>query len=238
MEIVQFIFSTWWITFLGGFLFFTFLYFGGAFLGLLLKKKFKLAAISPYRNYSQQVKKEIKISLLSVTVFALEGIPVQWAYTQGYIHISEQASIWALCLQVSILFLWNELHFYLSHYLLHHRWFFKKVHYLHHQSTTPTEFSTYSFHWFEAVLLGSVIYLPMLLYPFHYLALLLLPVMSILLNVLGHWNHDLAAGKSSQHWLGFCHRHSLHHQKVRGNYGFFLQIFDKLFNTNLKNERA
>ena len=180
---------------------------------------------------SQQVKKEIRRSLVSIVVFALLAIPVQFAYTHQLIHINWSVQVYTLLPEILVLFIWNELHFYACHRLLHHPWLFRRVHYQHHQSTIPTPFATYSFHWFEAFLLGTVIYLPISLFSFQYLALLSLPLLSILLNTLGHWDYDLVPKKSPDHWLKFSFRHSQHHRRVRGNYGFFLPYFDQLFRT-------
>ena len=83
--------------------------------------------------------------------------------------------------------------------------------------TTP--FSTYSFHPLEAVLLGNVILLPMLLHDFSFAALLSLPVMSLLLNNLGHSNYDFAPAAGHDHWLSASRRHHLHHIRYHGNYG-------------------
>ena len=82
---------------------------------------------------------------------------------------------------MAVLLVWNDIHFYANHRLLHTRWL-RRFHAQHHRSLVTTPFSTYSFHPLEAALLGNVILLPMLLHDFSFAALLSLPVMSLLLN--------------------------------------------------------
>ena len=43
--------------------------------------------------------------------------------------------------------LFHDTWFYFVHRILHSRWILRHVHYMHHQSTTPSAFSGYSFHW-------------------------------------------------------------------------------------------
>ena len=96
----------------------------------------------------------------------------------------------------------------------------------------PTPFSTYSFHWMEAILLGSVMILPMLFYTFSTAALLALPVMSIAFNTVGHCNYNVFAKYPSIHSASL--EHSMHHLRVSGNYGFYLPFLDAWARTTLR----
>jgi len=226
-------------TFFLTFLFFTLIYFSSALLAQGLSRYFSQHALGKSINPKpsrQQVFKEIRLSLVAIFIFSLQSIGIQWMYTEGYIHIHWNILWYTLPIEIVVLLLWNEIHFYACHWLLHRRWLFKKVHYVHHRSTSPTPFSTYSFHWFEALLLGTVIFLPLIVYDFQFLALISLPIFSIFLNVLGHWNYDVFPGKPPSHVLKFSFRHSMHHKWVKGNFGFFLPQLDHLFKTKLDDD--
>lgn len=217
------------------FVFFLVLYFGGAGLYILALRFLKKH--SGYRSIQHNLRKgqtgsEIRNSLLSIFVFSIQAIPLQYLIAQGYATVSF-SNAWVLLWQIPVLFLWNEIHFYLVHALLHRKWLMKKVHFVHHRSKEPTLFSVYSFHWFEAFLLGTVIFLPMILYPFHIFAILSLPVMSIILNLMGHSNHERPSDKDPEHISRFIFRHSMHHKWSNGNFGFMLPYLDQLFNTKL-----
>lgn len=231
------LFVNWYTTFFITFLFFTFIYVLFCLTGFLVSKKLDRKTKITQSSYSgKQIKSEINLSIQSILIFSLQSILVQQAVSHHLVSIRWGSELLPISIEIAVLFLWNEIHFYLSHWLLHRKWFFRKIHYVHHQSTVPTPFSVYSFHWFEAFLLGSVLFFPLLSYPFHAIALVSLPLMSLALNVLGHWDYDLMSGQSATHWLKFSFRHSMHHKYVRGNYGFFLTIFDNLFKTKLNDK--
>ncbi len=232
-SVIAYIFSEWWWTFLFTLLFFTVLYFGGillmnSILGILKQKK----VLTPIVNFKRQgqEKIEIKNSMVSIVIFALQAIPLQMLYQNRFIQFSENATLHLLW-EIPFLFLWNEVYFYASHWLLHQKWFFTKVHYIHHASREPTLYSVYSFHWFEAFLLGAVIFLPILVHPFHIVSVLSLPIMSITLNFLGHWNHEWETTKNYDYLGRFTFRHTMHHKWSMGNFGFMLPYLDIIFNT-------
>jgi len=139
-----------------------------------------------------------------------------------------------LALDLCVFMLWNEIHFYICHRLLHSRLLFARVHRIHHESIVPTPYSTYSFHWVEATLLGSVMITGMLLYNFSAPILLLGPVASLVFNTIGHWNYDPFPHKPLSNWLAASRRHSLHHDRVTGNFGFSLPHLDRWFHTEIK----
>jgi sterol desaturase/sphingolipid hydroxylase (fatty acid hydroxylase superfamily) len=218
------------------FVFFNILYWASALGGKwLLQWLHKKQLVSPVDNqalYPGQIKTEVRNSLVSITIFSLQGILIQQGIKYGWLHISFYTN-WYCIPQMIILFLWNEVHFYFVHRLLHMPWLTRRVHWVHHHSKEPTVFSTFSFHWIEAFLLGTVIIFPLAIYPFQLPALLFLPVMSIVLNTLGHCNYDLFPKLAVNSVFKFSNRHSMHHEKGRGNYGFMLPWFDNLFRTGI-----
>ncbi|WP_273566104.1 sterol desaturase family protein [Maribacter halichondriae] len=230
---IAYIFSEWWLTFTFTFLFFTALYFGGILLLQtllsILKKKDILHSIVDFKKPGQE-RVEIKNSMVSILIFALQAIPLQILYQNGYVQFGQHGGL-NLLWEIPVLFLWNEIYFYTSHWLLHQKWFFMNVHHVHHASREPTLYSVYSFHWFEAFLLGAVIFLPILVYPFHIISVLSLPIMSIALNFLGHWNHETETTKNPDYLGRFTFRHTMHHKWSKGNFGFMLPYLDMLFNT-------
>lgn len=216
------------------FIFFNILYWLSAISGKILiqwlSKKNLAVPVDNHALYQGQKKKEIQNSLVSIIVFSIQGIIIQQGIQHGWLYISYNIT-WHCLLQMFILFFWNEIHFYFVHRLLHTLPLARLVHSVHHHSKEPTVFSTYSFHWVEAFLLGTVIVFPLAVYPFQLPALIFLPVMSSVLNTLGHCNYELFPGQFFQPFFRFSKRHSMHHKKGNGNYGFMLTWFDGLFNT-------
>jgi lathosterol oxidase len=184
---------------------------------------------SPIRK--GQIKKEVLRSLRSMAIFGGYGVLTVEAFRAGWIGVAWDATLPRTLIEIVVLFVWNEVHFFACHRLLHTRWLYRHVHRIHHESIPPTPFSIFSFHWFEAFLLGSVMILAMLLKTFSLWALLSLPVFSALFNTIGHWNYNLFAGTNRR---SASAEHSRHHQRVTGNYGFYLPYLDRMFQTTFR----
>ncbi len=174
-----------------------------------------------------QVRREIAQSCISILIFGVGVLLPWWLLRQGWAGLAVNPSAMRIAIEIGVLFVWNELHFYLNHRLLHTKWL-KRFHTDHHRSVTPTPFSTYAFHPVEALMLGSVPIIPMLLHDFSLVALLSLPLMSIVLNNLGHGNYEFTARAPARGPLAASRRHHLHHALYHGNYGFLLDVFDRI----------
>ena len=129
------------------------------------------------------------------------------------------------------------MHFWVNHRLLHTRPL-RRFHLPHHRSVVTTPFSTYSFHPIEALMLGNVIMLPMMLHDFSFWSLASVPLFSLFFNCIGHANYDFFPKVSYAHWFAASRRHHLHHACYNGNYGFQFTFMDRLFRTRLKADAA
>jgi Delta7-sterol 5-desaturase len=180
-----------------------------------------------------QLGREIRQSLVSIAIFGGYGVLTAVGARAHVWTVVPLRSAAGVALEVAFLVLWNDLHFYAIHRLLHLRWLFTRIHREHHRAIRPTPFSTYAMHPAEAVLLGSVM---VLVQPFHAFALptlLLFPLVSLAMNNLGHMNHDLVPQRSLWHPLASSRRHEGHHRHVTGNYGFLLPVLDRWLGTEL-----
>lgn len=184
-----------------------------------------------------QLRREIGWSTVSILVFGIGSVLVWWILQRGWARLAGDPGWLQVALEIALLMVWNDIHFYANHRLLHTRRL-RRYHAQHHRSQVTTPFATYSFHPLEAALLGNVILLPMLLHDFSFIALLALPVLSLLLNNLGHGNYDYAPRVGSDHWLAASRRHHLHHACHDGNYGFLFNFMDRAFGTRLPDDAA
>ena len=228
---------------LAGLLWFACLYFACALLVSLLARRLLPAIghgsrLDPRPLFAGQMGREIRQSLQSVLIFG-SGLLIPWGLLQtGWAHLADAPGSLQIVLECLLLVLWNEVHFYLCHRLLHTPGM-KRFHLDHHRSTVPTPWSTYSFHPVEAVLLGSVIVPPMLVHDFSATALVFLPLISIVFNGIGHSNYDfLPDFRRDRWWLNGARRHHLHHACYQGNFGFMFPFMDRLFGTDLPVDAA
>lgn len=213
------------------FCYFLFLYFGLAPLFSIackyLARKNLLNLIDNRKLKHGQLTFEKWHSLKSIFVFGFSIIPVIYFIRMGWIVLLPNTWI-NILIGLVVPTLWNEIHFFVVHRIMHQRFFMKNIHFVHHKSITPTVYSVYSFHWFEAFLLSTV---PITIAPFlsfSILAIFIYPFVSILLNYAGHCNYRIGSGKGDNWWLFGTH-HNKHHSKGKKNYGFALNFLDKLF---------
>jgi Delta7-sterol 5-desaturase len=217
--------------------YFILIYFGFAGFFLLLGKlcfRGNGRIINQAKLYPGQTASEIRNSMLSICIFAQYSVLILWLYKAGLITILFTFSWTSLLSEMLILMVWNEVHFFAVHSLLHTRWFFRKVHFVHHRSVRTTPFSTYSFHWLEAVLLGSVMLCILPFYSFHAASLLLFPAVSLFFNTMGHSNTEMFIRAKAGSILKYSTRHSRHHTRSGKNRGFITPFLDILFKTDHK----
>ncbi|WP_269532094.1 sterol desaturase family protein [Chitinimonas sp. BJYL2] len=185
-----------------------------------------------------QLRREWLLSGVSILIFGV-GSLIPWSLLQlGWAELADTPSGGRVLLEILALLVWNEVHFYANHWLLHRRWL-QGFHLPHHRSVVVTPWSTYAFHPLEAMMLGNVIIVPMLVHDFSAAALVALPVLSLVFNNIGHSNYDfLPDANRDRWWLNGARRHHLHHVCYQGNYGFMFPFMDRLFGTALPVDAA
>lgn len=176
-----------------------------------------------------QIRTEILNSLRTILLFGLGMIFAWAAYRIGWIDIGSDAGVLQILLEILLLVLWNDLHFYFLHRFLHVK--LKKTHVTHHKSVTATPFAAYSMSSLEALLLGAVLPTAMLLHDFSVAALIFLPLWSILINTLSHSNCDFFPHAKEGSLLGFIKHHQTHHSRYHDNFGFFFSQLDTWLGT-------
>lgn len=149
-------------------LLFSALYFGISMLFKLtiscLIKRDLASKIVLSKKFPNQLKHEILHSLYSVLIFALYGLLIIVLIRKGILDVHFKLDYF-IFIDLVILIIWNEIHFYLCHRIMHTQLLIR-LHAVHHKSKVVTPFSTYSFHPIESVLNGTVLIIPMFFYSF------------------------------------------------------------------------
>lgn len=222
---------TYWQLFLLVTGYFLILYFGLAPLFLrvcqYLQGRGMLRIIVDRAVPASQIRREQWHSLKSIVVFGLSALPVVYLIRNEMVVLLENTLLNVL-VGVVLLTVWNEVHFFAVHRLMHLPFFMRRVHFVHHQSHVPTVYSVYSFHWLEAILLSTVPLTFIGWVPIAPLAIFLFPSVSVLLNYAGHCNYRFGSRAEDSWWL-LGTRHNDHHARGRKNYGFALPWLDKLY---------
>jgi lathosterol oxidase len=188
---------------------------------------------------SREVWREVRYSALSVIIFALVGgltfLAWQRGYTQIYWSIEQHGWTWFWVSIVCTIFL-HDAYFYWTHRMMHHPRLFRWFHRVHHLSHNPTPWASYAFSPLEALVQAGIFPLAAFVMPLHPIAFALFMGWQIVFNVAGHTGYEIYPRRLMDSWLRFIlntpTNHAMHHEYIRGNYGIYFNIWDRLMGTN------
>ena len=119
---------------------------------------------------------------------------------------------------------------YWLHRLIHHRWFFKNTHLLHHTFKNTSPFSAFAFHPFESILTMGVIPIIIFTIPWHNYALIIFITIMIFYDTFVHLGYDLRFLKVFK-FQNTPVEHDIHHRNSKYNFGLYFTIWDRLMGT-------
>ena len=223
--------SSFWEQWSLSFIYFLILYFGLGYLfnwvTRYLESKQLVFKMDLRPVSAKQIRYEISYSLVSIVLFGFSASPIVYGVRAGLIKLAEPGLTMFL-VSLLLLNLWNEIHFFIVHRLMHVPFFMRHIHKIHHRSLTPTVYSVYSFHPVEALLLSTVPLCLVWFIPLEPRAIMVYPLTSILLNFSGHCNYRFwkAPGPG---FFQLGTRHNEHHTRGRSNFGFASSLLDTLY---------
>lgn len=205
----------------------------------LLKDKFQSFRIQDKFPDREKIFTEIKYSMSTFLIFSIVGVGVftlrKAGYTKIYSSISDYGWGYAV-FSFILLVLVHDTYFYWAHRLMHHKLLFKRVHQVHHYSTNPSPWASFSFHPYEAVLETAFIPAFVIAVPTHPGVMLTFLIAMTVMNVLGHLGYEFwAKGFTRNPWTGWNNtstHHNMHHQKFNCNYSLYFNWWDKICGTN------
>lgn len=183
--------------------------------------------------------REIRWSALTVVIYALVGAVTIWAaklgWTKMYWKSDSHGALWFWS-SIAIAIVMHDTWFYWAHRLMHHRRLFRLFHQVHHVSTNPSPWAAYSFAPLEAVMQALIFPIVMFTLPMHPFAFALFMLWQIIFNVAGHTGYEFYPRWFLDTWAGkimnTTTNHAMHHEKMRGNYGLYFNVWDRLMGTN------
>lgn len=206
---------------------------------VIFKKRWWRRKIIQKAPTGADVRRELKWSLLTAVIYGLVGMATiligkTWGW-QVYRKIESHGWGWFVA-SIAITIIVHDTWFYWTHRLMHHRRLFKLFHRVHHESTNPTPWAAYSFAPLEAVAQACIFPLIVFTLPIHGLAFFIFMIWQIVFNVLGHTGFEYFPKWLMRSWLGKIlntpTNHVQHHEKMRGNYGLYFNVWDRLMGTN------
>ena len=194
---------------------------------------------------SADVRREMKWSAITAIVYGCVGtvtilIGKHYGW-QMYRKIESHGWTWFV-LSIVIAIVVHDTWFYWTHRLMHHPRLFKIFHRVHHESTNPSPWAAYSFAPLEAFMQACIFPLLAFTVPMHPLAFFAFMIWQIVFNVLGHTGFEYFPSWMMRSQLGKLlntpTNHIQHHEKMRGNYGLYFNVWDRLMHTNHKDYEA
>ncbi|RYD73612.1 MAG: fatty acid hydroxylase family protein, partial [Verrucomicrobiaceae bacterium] len=188
---------------------------------------------------SSEVRREFAYSLLALLIFGLSGAftveAARHGYTQLYWKISQHGWPW-FWMSIGATILLHDTWFYWTHRLMHQKRLFPYFHRVHHLSHNPSPWAAYSFDPLESAVHAAVFPIAAMVMPLHPFAFAIFMFWQITYNVLGHAGYEIYPRWIMDTWLGRIlntpTNHIMHHEKMRGNYGLYFNVWDRLMGTN------
>lgn len=191
------------------------------------------------RPLAEDVRRELRYSLITLIIFGAVGTWTVWmakaGQTQMYWKIAKHGWPWFFA-SVAIAIVVHDTYFYWTHRLMHHRRLFPWFHRAHHLSVNPSPWAAYAFDPLEAVAQALIFPIAVTIMPMHPLAFVLFMIWQISFNVIGHTGYEFWPRWMMDSWLGKLMNtptnHAMHHETFRGNYGLYFNVWDRLMGTN------
>ena len=192
--------------------------------------------IQQRRATSKDVRREITYSLSTIIIFSMIGMLIFVGAQQGFIVFVDDPLRWQdVLIDFIVIVIAHDAYFYWIHRAMHHPRLYRRFHYLHHRSRTPTPWAAYAFSPYEAVLEGAFLPLFLMLYSTSPLVAFAFTTHMIARNVMGHAGIELFPRRWLRwpwlSWITTTTHHDLHHAEFRSNYGLYFRWWDRLMNT-------
>jgi len=180
-------------------------------------------------NYAE-IRREIRVSLLSLVVMTLFTTPLEVAFQLGYgklYHDPTQYGWTYLVLSPVLFVVFSDSLIYWIHRGLHHRVVYKYIHKLHHSFIHTTPYAAFAFHPVDGFLQGVPYQLFVLFFPLH------ATIHLVTLAAVGLWTINIHDRTTLNIPLvnGAAH-HNIHHTTFKSNYGQYLVCWDAFFGTH------
>lgn len=208
-----------------------FLFFGVLFQYLAISAVFEWTnPIPKSEKRKEEIREEVKLGLGACVVNALFASTwmffIEPYYTPFYGYYENHPyTVGSFLMGLVIYLFWTDTWFYWTHRLLHIKWFWRNVHYLHHSFLQPTAFAQDAVHPFEALIQGPC---------GHFIASMLFPMHPIFLAAIGFFTaayaiaaHDGRSLDLNSHTRHHTHKLGAGTWEIRGvNFGLWWGFWD------------
>lgn len=185
---------------------------------VIFKKSFFAKKIQQHFPSAKTLWSEVFHSLVTMIIFASMAafvFKVAAPQTRMYFEVSSYGFVYFI-LSFPLMFLVHETYFYWIHRFMHLPRIFKHIHLVHHKSTNPSPWTSYSFHFIESFLEALILLIIAFTFPVHKGALIFFLLLQFIYNVYRHLGYEVypkgfhrtRIGK----WINTSVAHNMHHK--------------------------
>ncbi|PJJ79570.1 sterol desaturase family protein [Mucilaginibacter auburnensis] len=142
---------------------------------------------------------------------------------------------WWLIFDTILLFLAMDLAMYIFHLAIHRSVAYKYIHRFHHIYHDPIPIDLFVLHPLETVSFGLLWLIVIYVYTFNFWAVILYLTLNVVFGIAGHLGFEPLPYKfRNSAWLKYIGTptfHHDHHTDVNYNFGFYTNLWDRLFHT-------
>lgn len=186
-----------------------------------------------------QMTLEKKRSLSTQIVWFIMGVTLYICYQMGWTQVLEtwdELGYFYFFINFFIIHQIHDAYFYWTHRWMHEWKWLRKYHFVHHESTTPTPYSSLSFHPVEAINHGLFWFIIAFTIPTAAFWLFVFYSFMFYINMWGHnayefWHRDLLTHPLLK-ILNTPTHHNLHHKYHQANYSIYYNFWDRICGTN------
>jgi len=128
-----------------------------------------------------------------------------------------------------------DLAMFIFHYFIHHSVIYKAIHKFHHHYADPIPIDLFVLHPIETIGFGSLWLIILALYGFNFYAVLIYLTANLFFGIMGHLGIEPVPASVRKmapfKYLGTPSFHHRHHLEIDFNFGFYTNIWDRLFKT-------
>lgn len=178
--------------------------------------------------------KEWRICLVTNLINTAVTFSGFWLWRHQYLQFSFDLN-WRIATDFLAIFLLMDLAMYFLHYAIHHSVIYKIIHRFHHQYENPIPIDLFVLHPLETVSFGLLWLGVISIYSFNFYAIVIYLAANVVFGIAGHLGIEpLSAeirNKPILKYLGTSSFHHTHHLDINQNFGFYTNLWDKLFRT-------
>jgi len=206
---------------------------------ILFKKKYADRVLATKLPSTQQIKREVRLSVYSTFVFGLVAVALlmlwQNGYTKIYVDLTE-FPLWYMPISILIFMVLHDAYYYWMHKWMHDFKWLRRFHLDHHKSVNTTVLTSFSFHPVESFFQAIILPVLFMLVPLNIIAILIILLLMTISAIINHAGVEIYPRNAffngfRKHVIGATH-HDIHHRHAQKNFGLYFTYWDRWMKTD------